>query len=444
MRPRRVLILGAGFAGVACAKGLRRFPGDVVIVDRTNHHLFQPLLYQVATAGLSGSDVAQPVRTILRGQRNVRIHMANVESIDLAARAVTFDFHHHRIEYDTLVIALGVGSNYFGHPEWSKHALGLKSLTDAYAIRARLLAAFERAENLPDHPEAQRTQLTTVVIGGGPTGVEMAGACVELGRRVLRPEYRVANLSNTRVVLMDAGDRLLSTFHPSLSERARHDLQAMGVQVMLNTRVEHIGENHVVAGGRRIDAATIVWAAGVAPPALTRSLAEQGVPVDRSGRIEVGADGAVPGFPNVFAAGDIAACTDANGVRIPGLAQGALQMGRHIARVITADLRGTRDAVPPIVYRDKGEMATIGRSRAVADVRGFRTHGFLAWAVWLGVHLVFLIDLRSKLTVMLKWIAAYLFYRPAGRLLDATALDPAPVAEPAAPPPSLVAAATDA
>jgi len=419
MRPRRVVILGAGFAGVACAKALRKFDGEVVLVDRTNHHLFQPLLYQVATAGLSGSDIAQPVRTILRGQRNLHVHMAQVEEIDLAGRSVVFDFQRYRLEYDYLVIALGVRTNYFGHDQWAKHALGLKSLADAYAIRERLLAAFERAENLPDNHAERTRQLTTVVIGGGPTGVEMAGACVELGRRVLKPEFKSANLSETRVVLIDAGPRLLSTFDPELSERAKRDLERMGVQVKLGVRVEEIGEGYVIAGGERYEAATIVWGAGVSPPPLVKALGSQGVALDKSGRIEVGTDCAVAGQRGVFAAGDIAGCTDSAGVRVPGLCQGAIQMGDHIGRVIMADVAGNREAVKPIKYRDKGTMATIGRSSAVADVGGWKTGGFVAWVLWLLVHLIFLIDLRSKMTVMLKWIAAYVFYKPTGRLLDA-------------------------
>lgn len=425
MLQRRVVILGAGFAGVSCARSLRRFAGEVILVDRTNHHLFQPLLYQVAAAGLSGSDIAQPIRSILRGQKNLRVHMASVEAIDLASRTVTFDFMDRKLEYDYLVIALGVTTNYFGHDEWKKYAVGLKSLADAYVIRERLLGAFERAENLPGDIEGQRKQLTIVVIGGGPTGVEMAGACVELGRRVLLPDYHVADLTGTRVVLIDAGSRLLSTFDESLSARALRDLERMGVQVKLNTRVEEIGDGYVVAAGERIEAATIVWAAGVGPPALVRTLATQGVELDRSGRIVVGTDCAVAGHPNVFAAGDIASCIDGKGVRVPGLAQGALQMGAVIARVIRADLVGKRKEARPMVYRDRGEMATIGRSSAVADVAGIKAGGFIAWIMWLTVHLIFLIDLRSKLTVMLKWIAAYVFYQPAGRLLDAPRVHPA-------------------
>lgn len=424
MRHRRVVILGAGFGGVACAKALRRFDGEVILVDRTNHHLFQPLLYQVATAGLSGSDIAQPIRTILRGQRNLHVHMASVEEIDLAARTVTFDFKRTRLDFDYLVIALGVVNNYFGRDDWARHAAGLKTLDDAYAVRDRLLRAFERAENLPDDPAERRRQLTTVVIGGGPTGVEMAGACAELARRALRPEFKLANLSEARVVLVDLAPRLLTSFHPSLSERALADLRAKGVEVRLSTRVDDIAEGLVVAGGEAIPAANIIWAAGVAATPLVRSLEAHGVKLGPGGRIVVGPDTALPAYPCVFAIGDVAHCTDANGVITPGVAQGAIQMGRHVAKVILADLANARGSVPGFVYRDKGSMATIGRSSAVAEIGGLRLRGWMAWLAWLGLHLVFLVDLRSKLTVLLKWIAAYVFYRPTGRLVSAPQRSP--------------------
>jgi NADH dehydrogenase len=404
---------------VACAKALKRFDGEVYLVDRTNHHLFQPLLYQVATAGLSGSDIAQPIRSILRGQRNLRVHMAEVAQIDLAAKVVTFAFRQTKLEFDYLVIALGVRTNYFGREAWARHAMGLKKLNDAYAIRYRLLGAFERAETLANDPNERRKQLTTVVIGGGPTGVEMAGACAELGRRALRPEFKLANLAQTRVVLIDAGPRVLGTFDPSLSERARQDLIRAGVEVKLSTPVEDIGDGYVVAGGERIEAATVVWAAGVVAPEITRSLESQGAKLDRSGRIEVNADGSLPGMPEIFAVGDVAKLSDAKGVAVPGLAQGALQLGRHTGRVIMADVKGTRQSVPGFVYVDKGTMATIGRSSAVADLRGWRTGGVVAWALWLAVHLLFLIDLRSKITVLIKWTAAYVFYRPTSRVINA-------------------------
>lgn len=422
MRKRRVVILGGGFGGLAAARALRRFDGEVVIVDQTNHHLFQPLLYQVATAGLSGSDIAQPIRSILRGQANCSIHMATAVGIDLARRIVRFDVRQYELDFDYLVIALGVQTNWFGHADWSKHALGLKSLDDAYKVRDRLLAAFERAENFSDQPDQLQRELSVVVIGGGPTGVEMAGACAELARRALKPEYRMANLSQTRVTLIDAGPRVLSTFDPDLSARAAADLAHMGVTILNNTRVEEIGDRYVIASGKRYDAATIIWAAGVVAPAITRDLAAPTVtpPVtlDRAGRITVGTDCAIPGHSHVFAVGDIAAMTDAKGIPTPGLAQGAMQMGTHAARVILADAAGNRTSVPPFIYRDKGSMATIGRSRAVAHIGNFKSGGTVAWLLWLAIHLLFLIDLRSKLTVLLKWIAAYLFYKPTSRLIS--------------------------
>jgi len=416
--------LGGGFGGLACARKLKGVDVEVVLIDRTNHHLFQPLLYQVATAGLSGSDIAQPIRTILRGQSNLNIHMASALGIDLAARVVKFDWRDYSLEYDYLVIALGAVTNWFGHNEWSQHAMGLKNLEDAYAIRERLLGAFERAEILRDDPVELARQLTVVVIGGGATGVEMAGAVAELASHVLKPEYRSANLATTRVILIDAGERLLSTFDPDLSARAKVDLERMGVTVQLSTMVQEVGSGFVVAGNTRYEAGTIIWAAGVTAPAIVYDLqAENVVPkikIER-GRIPVGKDCAIAGHPNVFAIGDIAAMTDGAGVNTPGLAQGAMQMGEHAAKVIRADLISAeiRAAVKPFVYHDKGTMATIGKSSAVAHIGKLKAGGFVAWVLWLVVHLIFLVDLRSKLNVCLKWVWAYAFYRPSGRLLSA-------------------------
>ena len=424
MRRRRCVILGGGFGGLACARALRDFDGQIVLVDRTNHHLFQPLLYQVATAGLSGSDIAQPIRSILRGQSNLNIHMASALGIDLAARVVTFDWRDYRLEFDYLVIALGAVTNWFGNDEWSQHALGLKDLDNAYAIRERLLGAFERAENLSNDPAELARQLTVVVIGGGPTGVEMAGAVAELAKRVLKPEYRSANLATTRVILIDASERLLSTFDPDLAARAKADLERIGVTVVLSTRVKEIGSGFVVAGNARYEAGTIIWAAGVQGPAIVRDLEAANVlpkiTLER-GRIPVGTDCAIAGHPTVFAIGDIAAMTDGAGVNTPGLAQAAMQMGDHAAEVILADLTSAkaRAALKPFIYRDKGTMATIGKSSAVAQIGRLKAGGFVAWVLWLVVHMVFLVDLRSKLNVCLKWVWAYVFYRPSGRLLSA-------------------------
>ncbi|MFZ4574703.1 MAG: NAD(P)/FAD-dependent oxidoreductase [Phycisphaerales bacterium] len=418
MRSRRVVILGAGFGGIACAKALRRFDGEVVVVDRTNHHLFQPLLYQVATAGLSGSDIAQPVRTILRGQRNARVCMAAVERVDLAAREVVLEDGQGRIEYDYLVIALGVQTSYFGKDQWRPHTLGLKTLGDAHAIRDRVLGSYERAECLAADPRERARLLSSVVIGAGPTGVEMAGALAELARRALKSEFKLANLAEARVVLVDGGPRVLPTFPPELSARAQRDLERMGVRVVLNAMVSDIGAGYVVAGEERFDAATVIWAAGVAGPKLTGDLAAQGVRVDRSGRVEVGPDLLVRGAEGVYAVGDIAACTDGAGARVPGVAQGAMQMGRHVGRVIAAAVDTQPNAVGAFVYRDKGTMATIGRTSAVADFGKTKVAGVVAWLMWLFIHLLFLIDLRSKLTVLLKWVAAYLFYRPSSRLIE--------------------------
>lgn len=427
LRPRRVVILGAGFAGLACARALRSFPGQVIVVDRTNHHLFQPLLYQVATAGLSGSDIAQPIRALLRHQPNLSVHMAGVEAIDPLRRVVRLDFGGYELDYDYLVIALGVTNNWFGHEEWAEHAMGLKTLRDAEIIRDRLLSAYERAENLPHDPRERAKQLTTVVIGAGPTGVEMAGACAELARRVLKPEFRLVNMSDARIVLMDAGPRVLATFDPLLSDRAARDLSQMGVDVRLNTRVERIERGAVIAGAERIEAQTIIWAAGVQAPALTKGLLPF-ASLDRSGRIQVDslcrlkpAETPPPNFDEVlrgvYAVGDIAAMTDGAGVRVPAVAQGAMQSGRFVGRSILADI-GERATPPPFVYSDKGSMATIGRRRAIAHLGPIKAGGVVAWLLWLVVHLLFLVDLRSKVSVLLKWGSAYLFYRPTNRLIE--------------------------
>jgi len=427
LRQRRVVILGAGFGGLACARALRSFPGQVIVVDRTNHHLFQPLLYQVATAGLSGSDIAQPIRTLLRRQANLSVHMTGVVAIDPARRCVKLDFGGYELDYDHLVIALGVTNNWFGHDEWAQHAMGLKTLRDAEFIRDRMLSAYERAENLPHDPRERAKQLTTVVIGGGPTGVEMAGACAELARRVLKPEFRLVNTADARILLIDAGSRVLSTFDASLSQHAAKDLQQLGVEVRLNTRVEHIEDGTVIANGERIEAQTIIWAAGVQAPALTNGLLPY-ASLDRSGRIHVDAhcrirasDDAPAGTADVlrgvYAVGDIAAMTDAKGIQVPGVAQGAMQSGAYVAKMILADALN-RPTPPPFTYADKGSMATIGRRRAVAHLGPIKTTGAAAWLLWLVVHLLFLIDLRSKVSVLLKWASAYVFYRPTNRLIE--------------------------
>lgn len=414
---KRVIILGGGFGGLAVAKALNDFVGEVVLIDRNNHHLFQPLLYQVATAGLSGSDIAQPLRMILSEQRNLQIVMGQVERIDLKEREVVLA--DSKWSYDYLVIAVGMTNNYFGHDEWRPHALGMKSLSEAAEIRNRLLASYEQAENSADKSRRHHL-LTTVVIGGGATGVELAGAAIELAELGVH-DFRRIERSESRVVLVEAGPRLLAAFDPKLSENARKVLQKMGVEVMLQTKVldiqegvvtvEHASVPDVVAKTRSevISAHTVIWAAGVKADPLTTTL---GVPLDRGGRVIVELDCSVPGYPNVFAIGDCMSLKDANGVQVPGLAQGAMQSGKHVAQII---MDGAHR--PAFTYKDLGTMATIGRKAAVAQVGKIQMTGFLAWIGWLFLHLVLLVDLRSKAAVFVQWVSSYLRYRPGARII---------------------------
>lgn len=430
----RVLVLGGGFAGLAAVRALSGAACNVVLVDRQNHHLFQPLLYQVATAGLSGSDIAQPLRSILADQANAQVHRATVTRIDLSAGVVYFAEDPRPLDFDYLVLALGMVTNWFGKPEWAQHAMGLKSLHDAYRIRDRMLHAAELAENEFDDEAKRATLLTTVVVGGGPTGVEMAGALAELGRREIEAEFRVVRANQLRVVLVSADERPLSTFDPKLSRRTLEDLRALGVEVRLGTMVRGLepasggtspddpaeGTTDVRLDGETIRAHTVVWAAGVRAPALIAGL---GVPTDRAGRVVVEPDCSVPGHPNVFAVGDVAAMRHGAGF-VPGVAQGAMQSGAFVGRLIRDRVTqpggaATRRARPAFTYRDRGSMATIGRARAVAEIGKLRLGGTAAWLLWLFIHVMFLVDLRSRSTVLLKWIWAYVFFRPSNRVVAA-------------------------
>ncbi|MFO0963553.1 MAG: NAD(P)/FAD-dependent oxidoreductase [Phycisphaerales bacterium] len=452
----RVVVIGGGFAGLALCRELAKTRCQVTLVDRRNYHLFQPLLYQVATAGLSGSDIAQPIRRILRRQRNAATHLGEVARIDLARRVVVVRdvlepaepgarastdaraaiAREVELPYDFLAIACGVETNWFGHDAWAEHAIGLKTLADADRIRDSVLRALEQAENEPDGSPRRAALLTTVVIGGGPTGVEMAGALAELARNVSAHDFRRCRGAGYRVLLLDRDDRLLTSFDPALAQRAREDLERLGVEVRFGAAVESIERGAVVVAGARIEAATIVWAAGVQAPALTRRI-EPPVTTDRAGRIAVDAQLRVPGHPEVFALGDIAHMDDGTGRghAVPGVAQGAMQSGRYAGRAIrrmieaggasaagtgvtAADAGTTRASdARPFRYADKGSLATIGKRRAVADLGGWRFAGTPAWLLWLCIHLLSLIDIRSKLTVLIKWAWAYLWYDPAGRIL---------------------------
>jgi NADH dehydrogenase len=393
----------------------------VTLVDRQNHHLFQPLLYQVATAGLSAPEIAQPIRSILRGKRTVTVLLRDITGVDLERREAQFD--GGALPYDYLVLALGAVTSYFGHPEWEQLAPGLKSLEDALRIRSQVLLSFELAEDATS-PAEREGLMTIVVIGGGPTGVELAGAFAELTRHVLRRDFRRIDPSQARVVLIEGGPRLLAHFSPHLSEKAAARLRKLGVEVRTGVHVQSLGKDFVqLTDGARIQSANIIWAAGVAAHPLSRKL---GVTVDRAGRVQVNPDLSVPGHPEVFVIGDMALVLDKHQEPVPGVSPAAMQMARHVARIIRDEVRGkaARSARPAFKYWDKGMMATIGRSAAVAQVGWIQISGWLAWASWLLVHLIFLIGFRNKLAVMLQWTYSYFTYKRGSRIITQTARSP--------------------
>ena len=414
---KRVLVIGGGFGGIAAVKALADAPVHVTLVDRSNHYLFQPLLYQVAIAGLSPNEIATPIRSVLRHVDNARVLLAEVTQVDLAARLV-LTRECNALEYDYLVLAPGAVSSYFGHHEWAHVAPGLKDLDDAVEIRRRVLLAFEAAEREPDLAE-QRRHLTFVVIGGGPTGVELAGAIAELATFVLARDFRAIEPDATRVVLVEGGPRVLAAFDPELSQRAMQSLHEMGVEVQLNTRVTAIDQQGVTIGGARIEASTVLWAAGVRASPLCERL---GLPVDRSGRVLVEPDCSVPGHTEVFVIGDAASLTPAGAAQpLPGVSPVAMQQGRFVARVIADSIeKRTRRSFR---YVDKGSMATIGRRRAVAEVGKLKLSGFIAWLAWLTVHIVYLIDFRSKVVVLFDWAWSYFTYQRGSRLITGHRLD---------------------
>jgi NADH dehydrogenase len=411
MQQQHVLILGGGFAGLACAKALNDERFRITLVDRWNHHLFQPLLYQVATAGLTMAEVAQPLRSILAAHKNVTTLMDDVTRIDLDAKQVLL--REHVLSYDYLVIGLGAKTGYFGHPEWAAHTIGLKSLNDAMSIRKEVLLAFERAESA-DNPAETAKQLTMVVVGGGPTGVEMAGSLAELSQVVLKEDFRRIDPSLARVHLVEAGARLLPSFPAELSEYTRLRLEKMGVTVHLNSPVREVGDGYVVTGAGRIESKIIIWAAGVEASEVTRTL--MGIPLDRSGRIEVEPDLSLRGHPEVFAAGDLVALTDPNGVRVPSVSPAAIQMGQFIAKLIPEE--GMAIPRSAFTYWDKGSMATIGRKAAVVSLSGVQVRGFLAWLMWLFVHLLFLVGMRNRASVFLHWVWSYFTWQRGARIIQ--------------------------
>ncbi|BEU25740.1 FAD-dependent oxidoreductase [Paraburkholderia sp. 22B1P] len=405
-----VIVVGGGFAGVATVRGLRNERCSVTLIDQHNHHLFQPLLYQVATAALSAGEIATPIRSLFRTQRNVQVRLGEVTDIDMVSREVKFG--NSRLGFDYLVLATGARHSYFGKDDWAPFAPGLKSINDATDIRSRLLRAFEEAENAQS--EADRDAwLTFVIVGGGPTGIELAGAIAELARHGLEMEYRLINPSEARVLLLQAGPRLLPTFPAQLSDAAERSLRMLGVEVFLEARVTAVDEMGVEVSGRRIAARTALWAAGVTASPAARWLAR---PADRSGRLIVGADLSVPDLDEVYAVGDTALSSGWNGDPVPGLAPAAKQQGQYVARVIGARLSG-REPPPPFRYRHFGSLATIGRQAAVADVRGIRVWGAPAWWFWGVAHIAFLAGGRNRLAVIFDWLWAYLTYRHSSRLI---------------------------
>lgn len=409
----RVVVLGAGFGGLTFCQDFRHPNAEITLVDRQNHHLFQPLLYQVATAGLSAPEIAQPIRSILAEKENVTVLMDDVKAIDLANRSVTLG--HGKLGYDYLVMALGGRTTYFGHPEWEEFAPGLKSLDDALRIRREILFAFEQAETATDPAEIEKL-MTIVVVGGGPTGVELAGAFAELATHVLKEDFRRIDPSKAKVVLIEASPVVLSHLTPKLAESATRQLKEMGVDVRTSTRVQAIRKGVVETTGGTIHAANIIWAAGVGATPLTQNL---GVPIDRAGRIKVNPDLSVPGYPEVFAIGDMASIMQKDGAPVPGVSPAAMQMARHVAEIVRDDIEYglPLERRPSFEYWDKGTMATIGRSRAVAKVGAIEFGGLPAWLAWLFIHLIFLVGFRSKLAVLLQWAYSYFTYKRGSRVI---------------------------
>ena len=414
----RVVIVGAGFGGLSAARALGRAPARVSVVDRSNHHLFQPLLYQVATAALSPADIAVPIRQVLRRQANTEVLMAEVVGLDLAGRRVLTS--QGALPYDFLILATGAHYNYFGHDGWERHAPGLKSIADATSIRQRILIAFEKAEVESD-PARRRDLLTFVIVGGGPTGVELAGAIGELAHTALASDFRHISARMARILLVEAGPRILAAFPEDLARGARKALGRLGVEVRCGAVVQGVDEDGVVVGGERIGSKTVVWAAGVAASPLGRWL---GAEMDRAGRVKVGSDLRVPGHPEVFVIGDLASCAGENGAPLPGVAPVAMQQGRYVARVIATKVRGAQvDHAPePFHYRDQGNLATVGRKFAIADFGRIRLSGFLGWVVWLVVHIYKLIGFRNRLLVLIQWAWAYMTFQKGARLI--TTLQP--------------------
>lgn len=429
-RRLRVVIVGAGFGGLTAARSLARAPVDITVIDRHNYHLFQPLLYQVATAALSPADIAEPIRVVLRHQHNATVLLDQVTGVDTAAGQVKLRFGGAQ-SYDYLALATGSQYAYFGHSDWPRLAPGLKTVDDATLIRRRVLLAFEEAEAVTD-PAIRERLLTFVLVGAGPTGVEMAGALAELAHATLSRDFRHINPRTAHILLVEAGPRVLAGFPERLAAFARRSLERMGVDVRLDTPIEAIDEHGVTAKGERIEAANVIWCAGVEASPVARWL---GLPAAKGGRVRVAPDLSVPGHPEIFVIGDAAFVTGPDGAPLPGLAPVAKQQGRYVGELITSRARG--DMAPqPFRYRDEGALATIGRHSAIADLGWVRLTGWVAWLLWGIVHIFFLIGFRNRMAVFLNWIWAWLTYGRGARLITgdttplALAAKPAPRATP--------------
>ncbi|HUC12546.1 MAG TPA: NAD(P)/FAD-dependent oxidoreductase [Stellaceae bacterium] len=404
---QRIVVIGAGFGGLTAAEHLARVNAEVIVIDRRNHHLFQPLLYQVATAALSPADIAGPIRGILGPKQNTRVILGTVTGIDVAGRAVLLS--GRRIAYDQLVIATGARDSYFGHDEWARFAMPLKNIEEATAMRRRILVAFEHAEDSDDEAERRRL-LTFVIIGGGPTGVELAGALAELAKAALARDFRRIDPTTSRIVLVEAGPRLLASFPPQLSAVAAKALQGLGVEVRLGVGVTNCDAEGAVLGDERIESRTLIWAAGVAASAAADWL---GVKPGHGGRVPVGSDLTLPGHPEIFVVGDTA---EIAGMPLPGVAPVAKQQGAYVARVIRSRLTGTQPP-EPFRYRNYGNLATIGRKQAVVDLGWMRLTGRIAWLIWTAAHIYYLIGFRNRMAIAIDWLWSYLTYQRGARLI---------------------------
>lgn len=414
----RVVVVGAGFGGLSVARRLGGAPLQVTLIDRNNYHLFQPLLYQVSTAALSPAQIARPIRSILRRHRNVEVFMAEVTAVDLEGRRVLTS--ERDVPYDSLVLAPGSRHSYFGHPEWERFAPGLKTIEDAVAIRRKILLAFERAEVEPDRTKV-KSLLTFVLVGAGPTGVEMAGAIAEIARAALARDFRHIDPASARIVLAEASPRILPAFPEELSQSAREELERYGVEIRTGRAVEDVNARGVVIGGELLEAATVIWTAGVEAAPVGKWL---GAEVDRQGRVSVGEDLSIPGRPEVFVIGDAARALS-EGKPLPGLAPVAMQEGRYVADLILRRLRGEA-AAAPFRYVDKGVLTTVGRAFAVAAFRKVRLAGFFAWLAWVVVHIYYLIGFRNRLLVLFEWSWAYLTFQRGARLITREKPEPSP------------------